>query len=613
MRIGFPVVPAFLIVTACGGGNGGGGTQPPPGPTPGVPTAISVTAGDAQSAPSATAVAVRPSVTVRDGLNDPVSGATVTFSVAAGGGSVTGASATTDTAGVATVGAWTLGNALGANQLRAQVGNLSVTFSATSILGPPALIDATAGDNQSVTVGQPVPGDIDLTVTDLGGNPIAGAVVDLLVGSSGATISTPQVTADGTGVARVTGGSWTLSTVAGQQVLQAQSGAAVKRVNATATPDVPTTILSQTGSQAATLADPVFEDPAVLVEDQYANPVPGVDVTFTPQAGSGSVATAVVTTGANGRASTSWTLGPSGLNTLDASYSGGSTVSFTGYGANSNFSIELIYTVTPPPSQRDIFAQAAARWMETITGDITDEILSTPAGFCFSGQPPLVNRQVDDLMIFVQLQPIDGPGSILGQAGPCAGRSASGADPYLSTYGVMTFDTDDTDVFEAQGLLDEIILHEMGHVLGIGTLWGSTGFLQNPSCCSNQGADTHFDGPLAIAAFDAAGGTLWMPPTSADSKVPVENTQGGPGTLDGHWRESTMDNELMTGFIDAGFNPISLITIASLEDIGYTVDNAQADPYTIANLNGLRTALKSDGSGGAWLHNDIFVPLWARR
>jgi hypothetical protein len=35
----------------------------------------------------------------------------------------------------------------------------------------------------------------------------------------------------------------------------------------------------------------------------------------------------------------------------------------------------------------------------------------------------------------------------------------------------MSFDTADLDRMEADGCLQDVILHEMGHVLGFGTLW----------------------------------------------------------------------------------------------------------------------------------------------
>jgi hypothetical protein len=46
-----------------------------------------------------------------------------------------------------------------------------------------------------------------------------------------------------------------------------------------------------------------------------------------------------------------------------------------------------------------------------------------------------------------------------------------------------------------------------------------------------------------------------------------------------------MNTELMTGYADAGTQPLSRITIASLEDLGYTVDYTNADSYTAADLN----------------------------
>src|SRR5207249_7227857 len=63
--------------------------------------------GGGTSAPAGTAVTPPPSVIVKDGSGNPVSGVAVTFAVATGG-SVTGANQTTGTDGIATVGSWTL-------------------------------------------------------------------------------------------------------------------------------------------------------------------------------------------------------------------------------------------------------------------------------------------------------------------------------------------------------------------------------------------------------------------------------------------------------------------------------------------------------------------------
>jgi len=196
--------------------------------------------------------------------------------------------------------------------------------------------------------------------------------------------------------------------------------------------------------------------------------------------------------------------------------------------------------------------------------------LNVAAGSCGTGSPA-VNETIDDVVILVSLVPIDGVGQILGAAGPCFVRSTGG----LTIMGAMRLDTDDLDALEAQGLLGTVILHEMGHVLGFGTLWSTMGLLADPA--GSGGTDPHFTGAGAIAAFNDAGGASY----SGGAKVPVES-MGGPGTQDAHWRESVFDNELMTGFINFGENPLSGVTVASLGDEGYLVNTLGADTYSLA-------------------------------
>ena len=101
--------------------------------------------------------------------------------------------------------------------------------------------------------------------------------------------------------------------------------------------------------------------------------------------------------------------------------------------------------------------------------------------------------------------------------------------------------------------------------------------------------DTHFSGANAIAAFNAAGGASYT-----GAKVPVENTLGGAGSRDKHWRESILDNELMTPRIGGAAHPLSAITIQSLADIGYRVDVTQADAYMVPDPS-TRVATASAG------------------
>jgi hypothetical protein len=95
--------------------------------------------GNNQSARTGQQVSIPPAVRVTNTLGDPVAGIGVTFVVTRGGGSVSGATRTTDAQGIARVGSWTLG-AEGRNTLEARAGSLSgspVVFEATATAPPP--------------------------------------------------------------------------------------------------------------------------------------------------------------------------------------------------------------------------------------------------------------------------------------------------------------------------------------------------------------------------------------------------------------------------------------------------------------------------------------------
>ena len=137
--------------------------------------------------------------------------------------------------------------------------------------------------------------------------------------------------------------------------------------------------------------------------------------------------------------------------------------------AAQKFHITLRFINPPTADQREQFETGAARWQALIKGDVEATEGEIPANGCGPSIPlPAFNGVIDDIMINVLLQRIDGPGGILGQAGACFVRLSDG----LPLYGVMFFDTDDLAFLEANSLLDEVIVHEMGHVLGFsGGIW----------------------------------------------------------------------------------------------------------------------------------------------
>ena len=94
---------------------------------------LTKTAGDAQSAVAGALLAISPAVQLKDQFGNVVSSQVVNFAVVSGGGSVTGAAPTSNATGLATVGGWTLGSALGANTMSATANGVSVTFTATAL------------------------------------------------------------------------------------------------------------------------------------------------------------------------------------------------------------------------------------------------------------------------------------------------------------------------------------------------------------------------------------------------------------------------------------------------------------------------------------------------
>jgi len=228
----------------------------------------------------------------------------------------------------------------------------------------------------------------------------------------------------------------------------------------------------------------------------------------------------------------------------------------------SPFTIEVRFVGGLNARQRNAFKAAADRWTTVIVGDLPSVSVD--------------GEVIDDIVITAQGVSIDGPGRILGQAGPTHVRpGTAGAASFLPVKGIMSFDTADLAKMTSDGTLNDVITHEMGHVLGVGTLWAHKRLLNRPGT-----SNPTFTGPGAMAEYKM------LRSASRLRRVPVENT-GGPGTADGHWRETVFRNELMSGFIAQPGNPLSRMTVASLGDMGYDVDVDAGEPYTLPDLMAL--------------------------
>jgi hypothetical protein len=243
----------------------------------------------------------------------------------------------------------------------------------------------------------------------------------------------------------------------------------------------------------------------------------------------------------------------------------------------SPFHIEVRPVGTVPPEIMAAAVQAAARWERIIAAELPPTEVTLGPGECVPGVGA-VHLVTTGLVVYLTAQQIDGPRKVLAYAGPCVTRDATQGG--LPSVGTMTIDMDDVPLLTGSlgALAADVVAHELGHVLGIGTLW--YGGSPAGSLVRDNGGDFRFDGPAAAAAAVRTG----MVATAAEG-VAVEDAGGG-GTVGGHWRERVFLGELMTGYVGDAPNPLSVITVQSLRDLGYQVTETGADIVSPASIIG---------------------------
>ena len=207
---------------------------------------IAASSGDGQFQPAGSTLPTNPTVLVTDLTSAPVAGVPVTFAVASGGGSISGAAIQmTNASGLASVGNWTIGAAPGPNNLTATAAGLTgspVTFLATGT-GPAATIAVFSGNNQTAPVNFKTAAVPCVVVKDSGGTPVAGVAVTFAVTSGGGSATGLSMLSESNGTAFVTG--WTLGSTPGVNTLTATSpGLTGSPVLFTATATTPLAVVS---------------------------------------------------------------------------------------------------------------------------------------------------------------------------------------------------------------------------------------------------------------------------------------------------------------------------------------------------------------------------------
>lgn len=109
------------------------------------------------------------------------------------------------------------------------------------------------------------------------------------------------------------------------------------------------------------------------------------------------------------------------------------------------------------------------------------------------------------------------------------------------------------------------MIHELAHALGFGTEHEDFGAI----------AGDRYIGANGLQAWRELGCTGDLPLNAATDR---------PGD-DGHWSESCLQNEVMTPTLRFNNKAIvSAVTLGAMEDLGYTINFGEADPYTLADL-----------------------------
>lgn len=155
----------------------------------------------------------------------PAPGREVRFS-ASNGGTVALAVQRTDTAGLASPGAWTLGTEARPQALTAHAtGAANVVFTAVPSAGTPATAEIVAGNNQSGPAGAALPTLLQVKLSDRFGNPVSDAEVVYTVIAGAGTLAGATTRTDSSGIA--SSGTWTLGGAGAQVVTTSVAGKSV--------------------------------------------------------------------------------------------------------------------------------------------------------------------------------------------------------------------------------------------------------------------------------------------------------------------------------------------------------------------------------------------------
>jgi len=173
---------------------------------------------------------------------------------------------------------------------------------------------------------------------------------------------------------------------------------------------------------------------------------------------------------------------------------------------------------------------------------------------------------------------------IIGSAGPTFGIFneddnsevvVDGASIVVTTEGEMVFDAEFIEIADELGVIESLLIHEMGHVLGFGTLWELNG-LFSPGGTYPQTNIFSGEPTNALRMYVLESGDIVQ-------QIPLEN-EGGEGTVNSHWDENVPvfgSNDLDAYPVMGGFlrsDPyITRISMEGFVDLGFDYNDSVLD------------------------------------
>jgi hypothetical protein len=301
---------------------------------PGAAAILAVAGGNGATGGVGRALADSLAVRATDRLGNPLAGVSVSWSAAAGNGSVLPVQSVTDAGGIART-RWTLGLvADSAQTARAAVAGVPpVAFTATGRTQGVALqLVRRAGNGQTGTGGSVLADSLVAELRTPAGDPVRNALVTWAVTAGGGSVSPASTRTDALGRART---EWLLGSTAGSAQATATVDGAALSFAATQTASTRTATVAGGGGQTQTRGT-MLQPISVRVTDAGGAPAAGVEVRFVAAEGGGfAPEDAVTLTDGAGIARVRWVLGPAaGENRISVRAAGAPEVTVTATGVD---------------------------------------------------------------------------------------------------------------------------------------------------------------------------------------------------------------------------------------------------------------------------------------